>query len=110
MAEIQRNVIKQNERNVVSRHFHARNDKDKIATWKSDLNRILQVFNVRSIISARPLLTWHSQTELALNTHVAVSNTQIMVSEIHRTIVHGHEGSDGKNLLVSDNCSPVVTE
>jgi len=27
------------------------NDKEKIATWKSDLNRILQVFNVRSIAS-----------------------------------------------------------
>jgi len=95
---------------VVFRHFHAKNDKEKIVAWKSDLNRILQVFNVRSIVSARSLLTWHSQTELALNTHVAVSNTQIMVSEIHRTVVHGHEGSDGKKPSVSDSCTPVVAE
>ena len=95
---------------MVSRHFHAKNDKEKIATWKSDLNRILQVFNVRSIIYVRPFLTRHPQTELALNTHATVSNTHILVSDIHRTIVQGHEGSCGKNTLVSDSCTPVITE
>ena len=49
MAEIQRKVIKQSKRNAVSRIIHAANDKDAIAAWKLDLNRILQVFNVRSV-------------------------------------------------------------
>ena len=123
MAEIQRNVIKQGKRNVISRHLHARNDKDKIGGWKLDLNRILHVFNVRSVVSVRLLLTLHFQTELAINTHVTVSeihhdvvnthaivselghnvtSTHTMVSGIYRTIVKGQEESDGKNMLVSD--------
>jgi len=44
-------VIKQSGRHSVSRFFHARNDKDAIAAWKSDLNGILHVFNVRSLCS-----------------------------------------------------------
>ena len=52
MAEIQRKVIKQSERNAVSRIFHAKNDKEVIAAWKVDLNRILHVFNVCSVIFA----------------------------------------------------------
>ena len=56
VAEIQRRVIKQSKRNSVSRLFHAKNDKEKVAAWKSDLNRILHVFNVRSGTSAWSLL------------------------------------------------------
>ena len=114
---------------MISRHVHAKDDKDKIAAWMSDLVRILQVFNVRSIVSVRLSLTGHSQTELAINTHVIVSNTHVIVSElgqnatsthaivselgrnatsthamisnIHRTMVRSQEGGDGINLLVS---------
>jgi len=43
-------VIEQSKRSAVYRYFHAKNDKEQIAAWRSDLNRILQVFNVRSII------------------------------------------------------------
>ena len=56
------------------------------------------------------VITLHSQTELAINTHTTVSgthtvvsntrtvvsNTHTMVSDIHRTIVHGQEGNDNK--------------
>ena len=48
VAEIQKNTIKQGKRKGVSRMFHAKNDKETIATWRSDLNRILHIFNVRS--------------------------------------------------------------
>ena len=57
VAEIQRSIIERGKRNVISRHFHAKNDKEAIATWRSDLNRILHVFNVRSATSALPLPT-----------------------------------------------------
>jgi len=43
-------VIKRGRRNPISRLFHAKNDKETIAVWKSDLNRILLVFNVRLVI------------------------------------------------------------
>ena len=65
--------------------------------------RILHVFNVRSIASVLPFLTLHFQTELAIN-------TQIMVSDIHRSIVKGQEGSGGKDPLVGDTRTPTVTE
>ena len=48
--KIQRKVIKQGKRNAVSQLFHAKNDKEMITTWRADLNRILLVFNVRSVV------------------------------------------------------------
>jgi len=125
-VEIQKKVIKQGQRNPISRHLHAKNDKEKIAAWKLELNRILQVFNVcsRPIVSVWRLLTLDSQTELAINTHVTVAETQaviseleknatsthIMVSDIHRTMVKGQEVNDSNNLLVSDTRTLSTTE
>ena len=51
MAGIQKKVIKQSRRNRASRLLHAKNDKEKIAAWKLDLNAILQVFNVCAVLS-----------------------------------------------------------
>ena len=65
--------------------------------------RILQVFNVRHITSLWLSLTLHFQTELVIN-------IQIVVSDIHRTIVKGQEGSSDKNPLVSDTHTLIVTE
>ena len=94
VADIQKNIIKRGKRNGVSRMLHAKNDKETIATWRLELNRILQVFSVRSITVPWPPLTDPFQTELALNTSVAVS-------DIHRILVGGEGGTDGKNPLVS---------
>jgi len=55
VAEIQTKVIKQSGRNAASRLFHARNDKEIIAAWKSELNRILVVFNVCPVPSCPDL-------------------------------------------------------
>ena len=50
LAEIQKNIVdRRGKRNAVSRAFHAKNDKETIATWRLDLNRILHVFDVRSV-------------------------------------------------------------
>ena len=51
VTEIQNKVIKQTERNTVSRLFHVRNDKETISAWRSELDRILVVFNVCSVRS-----------------------------------------------------------
>ena len=116
MAEIQRKIIKQGKRNVISRHFHAKNDKDKITAWRLDLDRILQVFNVRSIVTIRRLLTLDPQTALAINTNVTGSETHaiasrlernatsadVMLSDIHRTVVGDQGGNNSGNLLVND--------
>lgn len=53
LVEMQRKVAKRGNRNGLLRFILAKDDKDKIAAWKQDLVRILQVFNVRSVGSAR---------------------------------------------------------
>ena len=108
-------VIKQSKRNVLSRLFNAKDDKEAIAAWRLDLNRILHVFNVRSIASSPPLLTIRFQTELAINTHVAVSgilqevtDTHNIVSDIQRTMGKQQQGADGTSPSVSDRCALLI--
>ena len=116
MAAIQKRVVKQGKQNVISRHLHAKNDKEKIAAWRLDLVRILHVFNVRSIAPAWHSLTLYSQTELTINmhatvsdTHVMVSDNHVMISDIHRTMAKGQGTSGGKNTSVSNTRTLVVT-
>jgi len=106
VAGIQEKVIEKCGRNLLSRLANAKNDKETITAWKLDLNRILHVFNVRSAMAAWPSLTVHSQTELAINTHHGVVNTQVMVSEIHRSVVKGQGGTDNQHQSVGDVCTP----
>ena len=49
LSGIQRKVVKQGKRNAMYRSILAKGDKEKIATWKQDLVRVLHVFNVCSI-------------------------------------------------------------
>ena len=56
VAGIERKIIKQSERNAVSRLFHSKHDKEDIAAWKLGLNEILHIFNVCSISPSRWLL------------------------------------------------------
>jgi len=121
VAEIQRKTIKQGKRNSFSRLVHASSDKEMIATWRSDLNRILFVFNVRSVVLVWPSLTIDPQTELAINTyaiasdihhdvvniHAVVSdthhdilNTRTLVFDIHRNMLESREGADSQYRLV----------
>ena len=95
VAGIQERIIEKRGRNLVSRLANAKNDKETIATWKLDLNRILHIFNVRLIITVWPLLTAHMQTELAINTNMIVSN-------MHRNMLKSQEGTDDQLRLVSD--------
>ena len=49
IAEIQEKVAEKGRRNVPSRLVYAKGDKDLIARWKSDFDRILRVFTVRLV-------------------------------------------------------------
>jgi hypothetical protein len=117
LAEIQKKIVEKGKRNSASRLLHAKNDKEMIAAWKSDLNKVLLVFNVRSVVAVWLPITDYSQTELALNTHTIVSgmdhnvaNTHTMVSDIHHVIVKSQGGVDSKNVLVSIACTVSITE
>jgi len=115
VAEIQRNIIKQGQRNWLTRVVHVKNDKEKVATWRLDLNTIVHVFYVRGVTPARPPLTANFQTKLAINANVAVSkvhrnvlnphnapaNTYSMVSDIHRITVESQGETGGKDRSVS---------
>jgi hypothetical protein len=59
VAEIQGRVVKKGKRNPISRFLSSKNDKDAIAAWRQDLNRILHIFNVRSAGPVWRLLRAH---------------------------------------------------
>ena len=108
LAEIQKKIVEKRKRNAVSRFFHAKNDKASIATWQTDLTRILRIFNVRPVFFMRILLTVYSQTELAINTNVTVTvmrndvtNTHTMVSDMHQIMTTIQRGAGGNNHPVS---------
>ena len=42
------------------------------------------------------------QTALAINTNVTVTETRVLLSDIHRTVVGGYGGNSSRNVLVSD--------
>ena len=96
VADIQGEVLKRGGRGRFSRFLHSRDDKDVIVAWKSDLNRLLHVFNV---CSARVCLVAtdfsHPKTELILNTHTIVTDIRQDVSKIR-------EDSGVPNQPVSD--------
>ncbi|KAF9783223.1 hypothetical protein BJ322DRAFT_1212034 [Thelephora terrestris] len=50
VATIQREIVKLGKRNAASQVLHAKNDKDSIAAWSRDLNRILHIFNTELAI------------------------------------------------------------
>ena len=76
----------------------------------------MESFNVRSIISVccDHLLSLDPQTKLAMNAYATVSELRhnvtniAMVSDVHRAMVKGQEGSDDKNM--SDARSLSITE
>ena len=51
VTEIQKKIVVQGKRNPFSRALYARKDKDAIAAWGQDLDRILNIFNVRLVSS-----------------------------------------------------------
>jgi LysM repeat protein len=115
VAEIQEKAIEKAGRNLFSRLVHAKDDKDTVASWRLDLNRILHIFNVRPIFSAWLSPTVHLQTELAIDTnanvsdvrrdvtnaHTIVTNTHTLISDIHRNVVRSQGGTDGQKQSVS---------
>jgi hypothetical protein len=130
LAEIQRKVIENGKRKTVSRLLHAKNDKESIAAWKSDLTRIVHIFNVCFLVFARLSLNARFQTELAINTHATVSGmrhdvvtTRTVVSNVRNDVASTHaivsdmhyimtksQGADGNNRSVSTICTMFTAE
>lgn len=94
VAEIQKEVIKKIRRGTAPRLFHAKNDKEMIAGWKSDLNRTLHIFNVCFLGYVLLPLTTPLQTQLALNTHM-------MVSDLHNALPYQEGTSKHHSVSVT---------
>ena len=101
MTEIQEKVAEKGKRNFILNLLNAKGDKDAIAAWKQDLDRVLRVFNVRQVGSVWHSLTETFQTELAINTHV-------MVAGIYQEVIQG--GGHRQYHLVSATSSPLTKE
>jgi len=107
MDEIQRHIIKRGKRNVISRRYHAKGDKEAITAWRSGLNEILHVFNVCFVTSARRLLTSRFQTELGINEHKTVSDTHQDAANKRTTLSDVHRDSSNTEVIVPDVCRDV---
>jgi len=102
VAEIQEKVAEKGARGLLSRLTHMKNDRDVMATWRSDLNRVLHVFNVCSAASVQQLLTTITpQTELAIGTHMVISDTHAMVLDLHCNVLIVQGGTDGQHYSLS---------
>jgi hypothetical protein len=49
VTKIQKKVVKRGKQSAASRMLNTKKDKDAIATWRQELNGILQIFNVRPV-------------------------------------------------------------
>jgi hypothetical protein len=112
VTKIQEKVVKQGKRNALHRFVLSKTDKDKIAGWKQDFVRVLHVFNVRSIGFAGHSFENSApyQTELAIDTNIAVTDTQAMVVDMHRNMLTDRESASGKHLSVGTIFYPSITE
>ena len=107
MDEIQRHIIKRGKRNVISRRYRAKDDREAITAWRSDLNEVLHVFNVCFVTSARRLLTPRFQTELGTNEHKTVSDAHQDTANKRTTLSDVHRDSSNTEVIVSDVCRDV---
>ena len=115
MAEVQRHIDKRGKRNTVSRRFRKKGDDEAIASWRSDLNKILHVFKVRSVnvIFACLLRNLRFQTELEVNTDVTKTGAPHDATTTHTFGSGIHRDSQSTNVVprvrkdVSD--TPAIT-
>ncbi|KAF9645002.1 hypothetical protein BDM02DRAFT_3131398 [Thelephora ganbajun] len=92
VGEIQKNVIKQSGRNAVVRAIRTNSDMKMIATWKSDLGRILLIFNA----------------ELAVGIYMAVTDVRYDVSRIREEIGDGVRSARARSATLNTIGSTVL--
>jgi len=116
MDEIQRHIIKRGKRNVISQHYRAKDDKEAITAWRSDLDGILRVFDVCFVTPARRSLTFRFQTELGVEAHATTSDTHQNTTNKPTIVSDIHRDSSNAGAIVPDihrgvsNTSPVVSD
>jgi len=79
-----------------------------ITSWRSDLFRILGIFNVCPVIYIWLLLTIHSQAEVAISTNANTSAIRHNVVDIHTIVSDTHNNGVNTQATVSDVHDTVV--
>ena len=118
MGQIQKSAVEPDKRSFLSHIFNLKSDKDRVAAWRSDLDRILHIFEVRSTVCFLPtLLTVPLQTELALHTNVAVSgihedvaNARELISDVHRAVVNQEAGGISNQMVGNEGVLFTMTK
>jgi len=88
VAEIQTKVAERSKQNGFSRIF--KDDSRIIANWRMNLDRIVLIFRVSSLVFIWTALTVHSQTELGPDTYVTISDVQGGVAKAPTAVVDMH--------------------
>ena len=109
VAEIEKDITKQGRRNPASRIFHPKSDKKKMAAWRGELNRILQIFNVRSVTLPLASLTICLQTELAIGMNATISKTHNLVSGTQNIVYDTHNIVSSTHTITS-NTQDIASE
>jgi len=104
---IQKNIVKRDERNVISRRYHAKDDKEAIDAWNLDLNRIRRVFDVRPVTPLRPPLTARFQTELRIDIRATDSGARQDAENEHTVTSNVHRDVTNAETTVSGVCHDV---
>jgi hypothetical protein len=104
LAGIQSEIVKLGKRNAASQAIDANSDKDKIARWNRDLDRIRQIFSVRSVNSAPCLAFDKSPPQIELEI-----NNNIRLTDVHRKLMAGPEDAIGQGQSVSRAFYPSST-
>jgi hypothetical protein len=110
VAGIQKKVIKRGKRSAVYRFILAKGDKEKIASWKQDLVRVLHDFNVRffDLLGLSELrcplsrLNWIDTRTVVTDTQAMIANARIVAAGTQTTVLHTH-------VLVADMHRKVLT-
>ncbi|KAF9783170.1 hypothetical protein BJ322DRAFT_139334 [Thelephora terrestris] len=95
LAGIQREIVVLGKRNAAYQAFHANGDKDKIARWNRELDRIRQIFSVRSILAFEK-----SPPQIKLE----INNNMLLTDE-HLKIMAGPEDAIGPGQSTQDSGS-----
>ena len=101
---MRRKVNNRGKRNPVFRFVLAKSDKDEIAAWNRDLDRLLHIFNVRqtSPVGDRQTCSNLFQTELAIDTNIRVANTEINVTNTQTIVANTEIKVTNTQTMVAD--------
>ena len=85
---IQKYVVRRGKRTIVPQLFRAKDDKKSVTAWRSDLDEIRRVFEVRSFtpFGQWPISSFHFQAEPSTSTSIGIPDVGDGPSNIHVTV------------------------